>query len=71
MGHSRVGNYYHANRPNTAKIKLVQDFIPVPVICKFDEDPIKNEVAIVWTTFSPLYKRQKIAFGNKTHTLYV
>ena len=37
MGHSRVGNY-HANCPNHAKIKLVQDFISVPVICKFEED---------------------------------
>ena len=70
MGHSRVGNY-HANRPNSAKIKLVQDFISVPVICKFDEDPIKNEVAIVRTTFSPLYKRQKdCLWKQKTHTIW-
>ena len=32
----------------------IRDFMPVLVICKFDEDSIKNEVVIVWTTFSPL-----------------
>ena len=54
MGHSRAGNY-HDNSPNRAKIELVQDFMSVPVICKFDEEPIKNEVAVIRTTFSPLY----------------
>ena len=29
--------------------------MPVLFICKFDEDPIKNEVPTVRTTFSPLY----------------
>ena len=34
--------------------------MPILIICKFDEDPIKNEVAIV-RTFSPIYdyERQK------------
>ena len=39
-GHSRADNY-HANSRNWGKIKLVQDCMSVPVICKFDEDPIK------------------------------
>ena len=54
MGHSRASNY-HANSPNHAKIKHAQDFMSVPVICDFDDDPIKkNEVAIIGT-FSLLY----------------
>ena len=36
------------------KIELVWDFMDVLVICKYEEDPIKNEVAIDQTTFSPL-----------------
>ena len=39
MGHSRDGNYY-ANSPNRAKIKHVQDFMSVPVIYNFDEEPV-------------------------------
>ena len=54
MGHSLAGNY-HANSLNCAKTKLVQDFISVPITCKFDEDPIKNEFAIIRKTTSPLY----------------
>ena len=54
MGHSKIGNY-HANNPYHTKIELVQYFKSVPVICKFDEDPIKNKVAIIWTTFSQFY----------------
>ena len=50
MGQSRVGNY-HANSPNCIKIEHVEDFISVPIICKF-EDPINNVVAIIQTTFS-------------------
>ena len=45
MGHSRAGNY-HANSLNCTKIKLVQDFMSIPIICKFDEEPIKKEVPI-------------------------
>ena len=29
--------------------------MPVLIICKFDEDSIRNEVFIDQTTFSPLY----------------
>ena len=61
MGHSRVGNY-HIKGQNSAKIKLMQDLMSVlidlmsvPVICKFDKDPIKNEIAIIRTTFNLLY----------------
>ena len=54
MGPQRADNS-HANHQHWAKIELVQDFMPVLITCKFDEDPIKNEVAIVCTTFSPLY----------------
>ena len=34
-------------------MELVQDFMPVLVICKLEEDPIKIEGAIVSTTFFP------------------
>ena len=33
---------------------LIADFMADVVTCKFDEDLIKNEVAIFRTTFSPL-----------------
>ena len=32
-------------------MKLIQDFMPVLVICKFEEDPIKTEDTIVSTIF--------------------
>ena len=35
--------------------KLVRDVMDVPVPCKYEKDPIKNEGARVFTTFSPLY----------------
>ena len=54
MRRSRAGNS-HANTQKWAKIDFSRDFMPVLVICKFDEDPIKNEVAIIRTTFSLLY----------------
>ena len=38
-------------RPN---FELVRDVIDVLVTCKYEEDPIKNEGARVFTTFSPL-----------------
>ena len=41
----------HANIRNW--IKMEQDFMSVPIVCMFDEDLIKNEVAIVRITFSP------------------
>ena len=33
--------------------ELIRDFIVVQVTCKNEEDPIKNKVAQVFTTFSP------------------
>ena len=48
----RVGNY-HADIQNWTKIKLVPDVMPVLIICMFDEDPIKSEIAIVRTLFPP------------------
>ena len=37
---------------STLKSNLSKIFMSVSVICKFDEDPIRNEVAITPTTFS-------------------
>ena len=34
--------------------ELVRDVMDVLVTCKYEEDPIKNEGARVFTTFSPL-----------------
>ena len=34
---------------------LIRDVIDVLITCKYEEDPIKNEGARVFTTFSPLY----------------
>ena len=36
------------------KLELIRDVTIVLVTCKYEEDPIKNEVARVATTFSPL-----------------
>ena len=36
------------------KFELIQSFIFVLVTCKYEEDPIKIEVARVLTRFSPL-----------------
>ena len=33
--------YSKINKQICLEFKLVQDFTPVPVTCKFDEDPIK------------------------------
>ena len=41
------------------KIKLIQDFIAVLITCKSDEDSIKNEIAIIQTTFSKVYEALK------------
>ena len=62
---SRAGNS-HANSQNWSKIKLVRDFMPILISCKFDEDPIKIEVAIVRTTFYPLYV-YGILKGSNSH----
>ena len=40
--------------PIWPNIELVRDVMYVLVTCKYEEDPIKNEGARVFTTFSPL-----------------
>ena len=40
--------------PILPNFKLVRDVMYVLVTCKYEEDPIKNEGARVFTTFSPL-----------------
>ena len=40
--------------PIWPNFELVQDLIDVPVTCKYEEDPLKNEGARVLKTFSPL-----------------
>ena len=37
--------------PKRVEIELIQDFMPVLVTCKLDEDATKNKDAIVFTTF--------------------
>ena len=37
-------------------MELVQDFMPVLVVSKFEEDPTKTEGAIVSTIFFPVLK---------------
>ena len=41
--------------PIWPNFELVRDVIDVLVTCKYEEDPIKNEGARVFITFSPLY----------------
>ena len=41
--------------PIWPNFELVRDVMDVLVTCKYEEDPIKNEGARVFTTFSPLY----------------
>ena len=40
--------------PIWPNFELVRDVIYVLVTCKYEEDPIKNKGARVFTTFSPL-----------------
>ena len=40
--------------PTWPNFELVRDVMYVLVTCKYEEDPIKNEGARVFTTFSPL-----------------
>ena len=55
-----------------AGIELIRDVMIVFVTCKFDEDPIKNEVTILRTTFSPLDQLAKPTFRSRyAHTLFV
>ena len=51
---SLEGSGLRSQRSDLAEIKLIRDVIVVLVTCKNEEDPIKNEVARVATTFSPL-----------------
>ena len=51
------------------EIKLVPDFMTVLVTCKFDEDLIKNEVAILQTTFSPIINLWELLVAMETGTL--
>ena len=41
--------------PVLPNFKFVRDVMDVLIACKYEEDPIKNEGARVFTTFSPLY----------------
>ena len=54
--HCSMMSNSEVNSPSWPKIDLVRDFMTVLVtcFCKFDEDPIKNEVTILRTTFLPL-----------------
>ena len=40
--------------PIWLKFKLVRDFMPVLITCKFEKDLIKNNKEKVETSFSPL-----------------
>ena len=46
---------YLPARMGMIESKLVRDIMDVLITCKYEEDPIKNEGARVFTTFSPLY----------------
>ena len=54
-----MSNNSHVNGPILPKIKFVQDFMAVLIICKSDEDSIKNEIAIIQTTFFLKKVREK------------
>ena len=41
--------------PIWPNFELGQDVMNVLVTCKYEEDPIKNEGAEMFTTFAPLY----------------
>ena len=57
-----MGFFYRCSRaansavlgPNWPNVGLVRDVMDVLVTCKYEEDPIKNEGARVFTTFSSL-----------------
>ena len=36
------------------EVEFIRDFMAVLVTCKIEEDWIKSEVAVIWTTLSPL-----------------
>ena len=41
----------HVTLKLCSQMELLQDFMPVLIICKFEEDPIKIKGAMVSTTF--------------------
>ena len=49
----------HVNSPTCPKIELVQDFMAVLITCKSDEDLIKTNTTIVWTTFALVHEALK------------
>ena len=49
-----MASNFKANILIWPEIELVRDVIDVLVTYTFEEDPIKNEVAILRKTFSPL-----------------
>ena len=53
QGHRQCN--YEGSGPIWLKFKLIQDFMPALITCKFDEDWIKSEGVSVETSFSPLY----------------
>ena len=50
------GHVTEANSPLWPEMQLFQDFMPVLIISKSEEDSIKTEVAMVSTTFFPALK---------------
>ena len=66
--HSRASNS-EVNGPIWPEIELVRDFMAVLVTCKYDEDPIRNEVAILRTTFSPIISLWELSFAMETRVL--
>ena len=52
----RRSRAYNSEADSLLWPEIVQDFMPVLVIYKFDEDPMKTEDAIVSTTFFPALK---------------
>ena len=48
------GIFQDAQGQLNPKFELVRDIMVVLVICKYEEDPFKNEGASLFTTFSPL-----------------
>ena len=59
---NKFKTFFKRSRASNSKVtgqiwsdyELVRDFMPVLVTRKFDDDPIKNEDTIVFTTCSPL-----------------
>ena len=53
LRYSRAGNS-EVDGQTRPEFNFVQDFMPILVICKYDDDPFQNKGAIMSTTFSPL-----------------